>query len=334
MKRMTSRWVLPGVIATVGCSGGSGGGGDDVPDTIPTALDRLETVAYDAVSAVAMDANRPIAYVAGEFFVEALDITDPENAVPLDASTSPIAPEDVEIAGETLFVADLTQILIYDAADPSALAAQPFLSRLDEVDGLTAAGSRLYSAEYEAGVASWDISNPLAPILLSTANTPGMATSLVLTSGFAYVGDGLEGMRVVEVGSDLTLRGALAPPAESICGTRFLGCQGATCLISQCFAFPQVVDVSNPDAPVVIGELTVDGSTTRAWMGDGYGLLARGTRLLLIDLRNPTQPAILDEVSLDDVADVDIRDLDVQGSLVGVAGDSGFALLRLEGGPF
>lgn len=338
---MTRIWPVLVLAAFSGAcigEGGGGGGGDDDDDTggIPHSLELIGSREYasNTVYGVAIDAGRSVAFVAGDFPLEVLDIGDPSDIALLDTSTSPIAPEDVEVSGTTLYVADLSDIRVYDASDPAALMQQPLVPRLDSVYGLTASGNRLYSSEFGAGLAAWDLSSPLSPMLLSTADTPGSTYSIVVADGFGYVGDGLEGLRVVELGdgTGLTGRGFLPAPMDSICGTRYLGCHGSVCLLSQCFSDPQVADVSDPDAPAVIGTFSVGGSTTRAWMGDGYGILARGKSLLLIDLRDPTQPEILDELSLGQLAELDVSDLDVDGELVAVGADSGFALLRLVGG--
>ena len=320
------------LLSSVGCSGGGGGGGGG-GGSIPTEFEFLgyRTYGSDTVDAVALDAGNSLAYVAGTGFLDVLSVSDPLNPAFQGGSTIPAFPEDVTFAGTTAYVADSSSITVFDVADPLNPAFVTSLPRNPGPLGLSVVGDRLYSAEDSTGLVAWSLADPKAPLLLGTAGTSGTAYSVAIDGSFAYVGAGIDGMHAIELGdgSNMSIRGTLLPPADSVCGSQYLGCSGGHCLVSQCVADPQVVDVSNPDALNVAGTLDLELSTRRAWMGEGYGVITRGTLLLLVDLRNPSQPTILDDWDLAGLAEIDVRDIDVDGDLLAVAADSGFALLRL-----
>lgn len=333
MKLLLTALLLACITA---CSGGGGGGGDDDGDgvNVPSALELLGYLSYpgDLVGGVALSGTS--GYVSRSGLLEVINVSDPLNPSVLGNSTSPISPGDVAVAGTTAYVADGEDIRVFDVSNPLDPTSAVNIARADSVMGFDVANGILYAAEYQAGIAAFSLVDPLSPLLLGSADTPGDAHSLVVLGGTAYVGDGTQGLQIVNVSdpSGMTLRGLLPPPGEDICGTRYLGCHGIHCLLSQCFADPQVVDVSNPDAPAVVGVLDFTASTTRAWMGDGFGLIARGTFLKLVDLRNPASPAELDEWDLGSLAGGPggaIVDIAVEGDLVAVGGDEGFALFRL-----
>lgn len=83
-------------------------------------------------------------------------------------------------------------------------------------------GRLLFVASGFGGVEIFDIGDPLAPVALGIADTPGFARSVTVAGRFAYVADGLTFFVLPKV-----LAGGV-----------------------------QLVDVSNPTAPVIIGEGT------------------------------------------------------------------------------
>lgn len=318
-------------IAAVGCTGGGGGDGGGGFGTIPTEFEFLRSVSYpgEDLTGVAVDAGRSLAFTAGFDFLEVYDITDPLNPAFQGDSSVPAFPEDVEISGSTAYLQSSSALEVFDVSNPLAPGFVTSFTRGGL--SLTAVGDRLYAAEGEEGLAIYSIEDTEEPLLLGTADTPGSAASVAVLGSFAYVGDTLEGLRVVEIGDGTSpaLRGSLPAPTDSTCGTQFLGCNGAHCFVSQCVADPQVVDVSNPDVPSVVGTLSLDLSTRRAWMGDGYGVITRGQHLLLVDLRDPEAPAVLDDWDLGGDPAENVRDIDVDSDLLAVASASEFALFRL-----
>src|SRR5262249_60067469 len=108
-----------------------------------------------------------------------------------------------------------------------------------------------------------DVSNPAAPAIVRTVDTPGSASSLVVASGRAYVADGTA-LRIVDLAaSPPTIVGSLATSASAVAvaGSRVYAPDGLQL---------KVVDVSTPGAPGLLSAISEFGAA-RAHAGGERG---------------------------------------------------------------
>lgn len=137
----------------------------------------------------------------------------------------------------------------------------------------------------------YDVSDPAAPVWLSTYVTPGEAQAVVVAEGLAYVADGSQGLLIIDVSDPAhpVLVGAL--PAAAPQSFLALERQRDTLAIAAGFGGLVLVDVSNPAAPVVSGSADTAGFAESLVLDDTRVYLADGSDgLRIFDIRNPAAP--------------------------------------------
>jgi hypothetical protein len=107
------------------------------------------------------------------------------------------------------------------------------------------------------GLVVVDVSNPAAPAITGTLDTPGTARGVAVAGSYAYVADQGAALQVISVAN---------PAAPTLAGSAAIpGCQAVA--VAGSFAYVvdgaalQVVDVSDPAAPVLLGSVDPPGVT-------------------------------------------------------------------------
>ncbi|MGR3310330.1 MAG: carboxypeptidase regulatory-like domain-containing protein [Candidatus Brocadiales bacterium] len=119
-----------------------------------------------------------------------------------------------------------------------------------------------------------DVSNPEAPTLLGSYDTPDFALHVYVSGNRAYVADGYSGLHIIDVSNPEApaLLGSYDTPgfAEGIyvSGSRAYVADGSSGL--------HIIDVSNPEAPALLGSYDTPGfagsiyvSGSRVYVADG-----------------------------------------------------------------
>ncbi|GAA0724227.1 LVIVD repeat-containing protein [Dokdonella soli] len=188
------------------------------------------------------------------------NMTDPAHPVVADRTNRAPAPGPVRalaMVGGYLYAAwnspsDTGGITIYSLADPAHPLAVAEIDNyvagaMKRPVGLAAAGNYVYLGDADNGLVVLDASNPLAPVYA------GMVSGV-----YEFDAMGVYGGKLLTTGS-------------SFIGGRVV----------------HVVDVSNPAAPVEVGNTALDGSIVlRAVLTDGYAI-GVGNDLMVYDLHDP-----------------------------------------------
>ena len=150
-------------------------------------------------------------------------------------------------------------------------------------------GQFVYFADNDEGLHIIDVSDPSAPAILSTVDTPGTAWKVAVSNGVAYIADGESGLQVADVSDPMSpaLIGSVATPAQAL----EVGVEGSLVYVGDgtpdfsIVGQLHVIDASNPALPVLIG--TFDGmlvQSTGIAVSDGVAYVAGvGAGLLVID---------------------------------------------------
>lgn len=174
----------------------------DVSDPVePALLGHAGTPGRSNDVAIVEKSGRTFAVIAdiGEG-ARVVEVTDPAatadvGTLALGGSAKPVVLA-VDAEGDRIAVADGSRFVLIQMADPAVLGSQVLLGSLDvgaQVSDVLLDGDTLFVGKSTSGVASYDISNPAAPVLLDAeANPDGTATSLVRDGGdlFAAFGRG------------------------------------------------------------------------------------------------------------------------------------------------
>jgi hypothetical protein len=165
------------------------------------------------------------------------------------------------------------------------------------VQAVVVDGTHAYVAAGEDGLSVIDVSQPHAPSLLDTLDTPGFAYTLALSGTHAYVADAAGGLRIV----DISVPGELAEDGfyDTPDSAQDVALAGNWALVADDERGVRLIDVTDPAAPMETGAYDVTSaawsvaiSGTLAYVGDYYydpGLI-RGA-LRVIDISNSAQPA-------------------------------------------
>ena len=216
--------------------------------------------------------------------VVVLDVSDPKNMVEAAALNIPGATLDMDIVGRYVLVAardGLCVIDIWNAREPSEVG---FLDTPAKALSVALAGNLVYIAEDTAGFRVVDVTDPSEPKVVGSYKTAGACKELVVKDTLAYAvgGSGLE-VFDVSVPDEATKVGWLRTVAGSGLDVwknwAYLSTVGLT-----------VVDVSNPAAPVTVGNIRilrhfrdVVAESSVVYMGSRSGLH-------ILDVSRPEDP--------------------------------------------
>lgn len=236
------------------------------------------------------------AYVAGGSSFYVFDVSNPASPQLLgsDPSVSGGA-GDVAVHGGYAFVSNFTKVHVYNVSNP---ASPTLVTSIPSGAGaLTATANRLYLAG--SALKTYDTSNPTAPALMGV--TDDVIVHAVAASGsrvFATspsTGNDAHrgGLYILDAqnGSAISVL-AQVPSTVNIQGIAALGSLAVTTSLSGL----RVVDTGDPTHPVVIAFL--EGYFRGVALSGNYAYVRVGTRLGVVDLTTPTNPRLLDEISL------------------------------------
>jgi hypothetical protein len=293
---------------------------------------------------IEIDVIGVLAYVLDTQGLTVYDVSDPWSIQQIGQLTLDHQPVSLAVAGGVAHLGSDGRISIVDVSDPASprAAAELSLSNVVDVaasDGLgcyvgpswmslvdvadpqapeilvlfepgspywadvALEGDRAYIARETDGFLVVDISDPTAPTEVLSW-TDGFARRTAVGEGIVYAGY-LSTMTIVKTGGDEAIvAGSLDLPGH----VRDLTIMGALAVVVCDSAGVQIVDVSDPFSPTIVGGLddlmveTVGGSGTVAFAGGDDGLLGA-------DLTDPRAPLITDTVDTSGHAyDVEVRE--------------------------
>jgi hypothetical protein len=140
----------------------------------------------------------------GEAGLAIVDVTNPE--APRTLSVHPVegGARDLEVNGNVVFVQTgpgsrlnqgfIEAVDVEDRSNPSTLSRFGF----GVLPGLSAEGGWLCVARWE-GMELFDVADPANPQLVTTFDTPGYASDVVLSGGYAYVADDWLGFTIFDL---------------------------------------------------------------------------------------------------------------------------------------
>ncbi len=257
------------------------------------------------------------AYVAdGAPGLQVINIADPAVPVVVGSIDPPGSAQDVTTQGDYAFVASQNQgIRVVDVADPAAPALVGGLS-FEGARGVTVAGNRAFVAAH-TGLQVVNIEDPLAPSLVAGVSTSATARGVAVSGGYAYIaGDISYNLSVV----DLTH----IAPAPLISATSIPSGGGGVRAIATGGQYTYVikgqvllvVDTSDPEAPLFMGNVGINQAQEVAIGGDGIVYVAAGASgMVAADVSDPTAPLIVGTLDTSD----DALDVAAQDDLVVIA---------------
>ncbi|MEN9676404.1 MAG: hypothetical protein RIS76_2300 [Verrucomicrobiota bacterium] len=151
------------------------------------------------------------------------------------------------------------------------------------------------------------------------------ANKVVVSGTVAYVADGFEGLKVLDVRNPATpLRRAHLPLLGD---ARDIQLRGDIAFLATTEEGLQLVDVSDPDLPRLVGEFPTEGRALAVEVADRVAYVAAGTGgLVIVNVSAPAAPLLLGQVAIPGEA----AGVQVVGSLAYVAGgDAGLSVVDI-----
>ncbi len=202
---------------------------------------------------------------------------------------------DVAVAGDLAVVADDENGLVtIDVSDRTAPAIVGHLPLPSSTERVTFADERAYVGRWTTRLTIVDVSDPAAPSILNEPDLGAAMIDVAVSGTYAFVAAGYslqvwdiaDGTQPVRVGS---LPGGWG---RAVC------CAGS--YVFHVHAAPDyrgvldVVDVSDPSAPVVVGSVEVPFWANRAHYHDGVVYVLGSDRgVTIVDVHDPSSPEVL-----------------------------------------
>jgi len=167
--------------------------------------------------------------------------------------------------------------------------------------------NKLYVADGPNGLLVLDVSDPAAPSLLPSYDTPGSAQSIVVDQSddktIAYLADGSGGVHIIDVSGDP--RSIIA--YGDLSATTGVDIQGENLYVTDAVEGLRLINVQDPTNPSRRSQTSTRGSAQDVAVKDGYAYVADGDRgLQIFNVGNPDLPHEMGHYPLPDARGVTI----------------------------
>ncbi|MHB1034193.1 MAG: Ig-like domain-containing protein [Pirellulales bacterium] len=284
-----------------------------VRPTIPGAMVTLYSDGKAIGSAVAAAGSITTVTTNGS-----LDLADGKRVISA-RQTSPGRPESADSAGLTVTI----DTVAYPIGNPVRVGG--FDTR-GSARNLVLSGTLAYVADYAAGLAILDISDPARPVPVGGYDTMGSASDVAVVGTRAYVADAGGGLEIIDVADPAApVRLGGYSTSGSAVGVTVVG---SLAYVAAYTAGLQIIDVTDPAAPTRLGGYDTSGAArsvtvvgTLAYVADYSG------GLVIVDVSDPAAPALLGTYKLSGYA----YDVALSGTLAYVAyGNIGLVIVDVS----
>ena len=197
---------------------------------------------------------------------------------------------DVFTVGQYAYCLAGIDLVIVDITDPANPVETGFIE-IEDVNGVYVLGDYAYIARGGPGLRIIDVSNPAAPSLIGSCDTPGTAEDVYVTGGYAYVAVGTKGLNVVDV-SD--------PASPTIVGERNTPGYASAVHVDGAYAYVadeqsglQIIDVADPTSPSITGSHSTSGWAIDVIVAGNYAYVVDDENgLQIIDVSDAASPSL------------------------------------------
>jgi hypothetical protein len=239
-------------------------------------------------------------YVAfAESGLVVVNVADPTNPIRLSSSFgADWFMNDLAISGDFAYVIieNPMQIKVIDVSDPE----QPVLtSTYRPPQGMSfyniaARGNRCYTvleqSDPRGGLLVIDVSDPASPTAVGSFHLPSWTESVVTADMLAFAGTQGGGVQVLDISdpSSIVMLGETGDTSRV--GRLFVDLPYVYAAVYNGGDYFQVIDVSDPRHPVIVGSIDSLGNGHDVVVRSGLAYVSVGEYLRVIDVSVPTQP--------------------------------------------
>ena len=194
--------------------------------------------------------------------IYAVDISNPLQPAVVGSFAVRKYPEGIAMAGEYAYVgtraingANPNSLQVLNVSSPRSPEPISQISGIGVAGGVALAGAKAYLTLGQSGLMAFDVSDPSSPSLLWIVDTPDVAWDVVVSGNYAYVAQWIS-LLVIDISIPDPVIIASLPANQvtevAVAGNYAYVATGTSDLL--------VVDVSNPESPVVVGSASTPGT--------------------------------------------------------------------------
>jgi hypothetical protein len=283
-----------------------------------------QTVSFTEVGSIPGPANLieihgGHAYVVGGSTLTLVDISNPATPKRLGAYTFPEKIWGIRVVHPLVYVAaDFFGLGILDVSNPAAPTLKGSLKTPGQAKNVAVFGTKAAVADHMSGVNFIETKDVTKPVLLGSFYLDGYARDVAASGSMAYAVDAPTGVYVFDL--------AKADPVEAISSQQTArapaslvvsepsGPEGPKIAVLAGGGALQIYDLSQPAAPVKVGEYKTSGrgGARAALIGSRVYVADSGLGLQVVDVSAPKAPRLLGTYKTPRPA----RDVAVAGPLV------------------
>lgn len=261
--------------------------------SMPTSPAELSSVLFGGVSIpssvhlTGLDLAGTDLFVSDREGLTILDVSDPSNPTVAGSLGAGIFIHDVAVGDGVAYVARLEEDASIQIADVSPARTPVTTDVIDAGDGtrdVLVDGDHAYVSSVDGGFRVYDVTDPVAPVLLGElAGAPGIRS--LITYGSLVYGGGFGYLHVIDVGDpfDPQLLYDYPTPGE-VWGMTI---EDQALYLALDDDGLHVVNLSTPELPTMRGHLSTDRAVRGVAVRDDLAFLA-GFDFLVVDVSSPT----------------------------------------------
>jgi hypothetical protein len=263
--------------------------------------------------AVSVDGNYAyIAYEFGSAGVRILDVTDKAKLVAdkqwayteADANSIALFPEDTSL----YITSDQAGMKKIDASDKANMHSIASFDTPADAVAIDVLGSYAYvldntigNTPEKEGLRIFEISipNPQSMLFYLTGYcaTPGEATDVFVSGGYAYVADGLEGLEVIDIQNKNSP--AIVGHADTQGFAAGIYVRNNLAYVAESDQGLSIIDVTNPVNAMISATLDTAGNAYAVFVSGDYAYIADGGNgLVIMDVKDKSHPRITGSLDL------------------------------------
>lgn len=229
----------------------------------------------------------------------ALDVSDPAHPREIGSVAAP-ASLSVALAGDLVYVSGARAaegagmatgvVTIVDRRDPAALMVVATLDTPDVATSLAAGPRRLAVGVRTQGIRAYDVADPVRPAPTGELSLPGYVEDVFVAGDMVYATGLRHGLWTVEAGAGRPA--AVIGSLPTTWSGRAIWVEGHHAYVGADSDGLHVIDVTDPRAPVEVGQLALPGArvSSVAVAGDHAYLAAGDAGLCIVDVSDPRSP--------------------------------------------
>ncbi|MDJ0762132.1 MAG: hypothetical protein QNJ97_04010 [Myxococcota bacterium] len=235
------------------------------------------------------------AYVAAGYSgMRVIDVMSPMNPVEVGAYESSGPVHRVHVGGDLAYVSTLygEEISILNISDPTSPSHTGSIYLPGGyTEGVFTVDHLAYVADGNLGLVIADVSNPSAPVIIGSFDTPGYTSNVYVDGMYAYLADGDNGLYILDISEPIapTVIGHYDTPGSA----RQVAVADNTVYIADSTMGVRVIDVTDPSLPFETDAYDDEGFALDLFIRDTYLYLANryaplnDTDLIAFDISDP-----------------------------------------------